>query len=648
MKSKYLFFCLIAVLLMACNEDEPLTEQPIPDGEDAAGTGNPLKMENPYYWWAKDFPGDVADSVMRLQNAEVVLDGNYRNWQHLKINVAPSAPVVSTGLYVPVAEKVVIDVPEGITGLKYQIGIYHCVLPEDEPRKRFTNIVKKGELQPGLNEVFNYFGGHLYISFSVPLAQPFTLKVSGAVKSPDYILGETDPQGWKQDIAVTGVPWAEMRCDRMILTMPVSELRKVNDPEALMKFYQEFVAEDYNKYAGMTDEAGIHQAPAFPWRYVVDKQLCAGAGHNGYPFVGGLDWAESALSLTKLQEGDWGTFHELGHNYQTNTWKWSALGEVSNNLHVYHMMNRRFGKMHPREIESEGAVKYYLSGDEPAMATWDFDTLCNQKVFWGLVPFLQVAQEYGWPFYAYLAREGRENGNLGNDQAKCDFFARKLTEYADADLSPFFDAWRIAITPLTRAYMAQYPEVDEKFWNTFDPSVAGGFDERTPVKKDEPQASDHDADRSAWIAVASSQRPANPASAILDGTNTTFWQSDWTGGNGGNRYPHHIITDMQEVTVFNYVYLQHSAKQAQDNCARKIQISISDDKNNWTVVKSGTKPYFYLTATRDRQTFYLPEMTARYIRVDLIAPQPKSGEASEEEGQLFAVSMGEFGVGMFE
>lgn len=46
--------------------------------------------------------------------------------------------------------------------------------------------------------------------------------------------------------------------------MPVTELRKVADPQALMEFYDEFVDEDYNKYAGMSDEEeGIHQAPTF-------------------------------------------------------------------------------------------------------------------------------------------------------------------------------------------------------------------------------------------------------------------------------------------------------------------------------------------------------------------------------------------------
>lgn len=645
MKTKYLPLYLLAVLLAAC-DGEHLAELPIPNGEETTADTKVPKMVNPYYWWAKDFPGDVSDTVPRLENYECTVDGNYQVWSHLKISTIP-VPVVSVGLYVPVAEMVTVEVPEGVTGLKYQIGIYHCVLPEDEPRKRYTNIVKKGKLEPGKNEIFNYFGGHLYITFSAPIAQVFTLKVSGAVKSPDYVLGTTDPQQWKREVAVTGVPWAEMICDRMILTMPVKELRKVNDPEALMKLYQEFVVEDYNKYAGMTEEEGIHQAPAFPWRYVVDKQLCAGAGHNGYPFVGGLDWAANALSLDKMLAGDWGTYHELGHNYQTNTWKWGALGEVSNNLHVYHLMNRKFNAWHTREIDAESAVKYYLLGEDPTMATWNFDTLCNKKVFWGLVPFFQITQEYGWPFFAYLSREGRENGNLGNDVAKRDFFARRLAEYANADVAAFLDAWRITITPLTRAYIAQFPAIGNKFWEVFNASVIGHFDERIPVKKDEPIATDRDAVRTMWSATVSSSRPSNQPGMLFDGTNETFWQSNWAG-SPGNAYPHWIKVDMQEEVSFNYIYLQHSAKQAQNNCARKIQISVSNDNVQWVVVKNGDSPYFYLETGRDRQKFYLPLQTSRYFRVDLITPQPASGKPSDEEGQKFAVSLGELGVGMFE
>lgn len=648
MKTKHIFYGLLALLLVACNDDDYLTEVSIPDGEGQEIQSNPLKMTNPYYWWANNFPGDVPDSLTRVQDYEVTIDGNYKQWTHLKINTQPT-PWVSTGLYLPVAEKITVEVPEGLPGLKYRIGVWHCLLPDDEPRKRYSTIWKTGELQPGVNELFNYFGGHLYITFSKPLAQSFSLKVSGAVKSPDFILGKTDPESWKKEVAGSGVPYAEMIGKRMILTMPVTELRKVADPQALMEFYDEFVDEDYNKYAGMSDEEeGIHQAPTFPWRYNVDIQLCVGAGHNGYPFVGGLDWAGSALSLIKMQEGDWGTYHELGHNYQTSTWKWGALGEVSNNLHVYHMVNRKFGKMHPREIDGESAVKYYVLGEDPAMVTWDFDTVCKEKVFWGLVPFLQIAQEYGWPFYAYLARKGRENGVLGSDEARRDFFARRAAEYANANLAPFFDAWRIAITPQTRAYIAQFPKVENRFWETFDINTIGRFEERMPVVKKEPRDPHTDADRTGWQAMASSQRPTCQAAKLLDGETKgdTFWQSDWANASS-NHYPHWVVIDMQKSVDFNYIYLQYPVdKQSQKDFPRKIQIAVSDDNQNWTVVKNGGKAYFYLSTSRERQTFYVEAMSKRYLKIDMLAPHAASGQPSDEEGQKAAANLSELGVGI--
>lgn len=164
MKTKHIFYGLLALLLVACNDDDYLTEVSIPDGEGQEIQSNPLKMTNPYYWWANNFPGDVPDSLTRVQDYEVTIDGNYKQWTHLKINTQPT-PWVSTGLYLPVAEKITVEVPEGLPGLKYRIGVWHCLLPDDEPRKRYSTIWKTGELQPGVNELFNYFGGHLYITF---------------------------------------------------------------------------------------------------------------------------------------------------------------------------------------------------------------------------------------------------------------------------------------------------------------------------------------------------------------------------------------------------------------------------------------------------------------------------------------------------
>lgn len=44
MKTKHIFYGLLALLLVACNDDDYLTEVSIPDGEGQEIQSNPLKM----------------------------------------------------------------------------------------------------------------------------------------------------------------------------------------------------------------------------------------------------------------------------------------------------------------------------------------------------------------------------------------------------------------------------------------------------------------------------------------------------------------------------------------------------------------------------------------------------------------------------
>lgn len=74
-------------------------------------------------------------------------------------------------------------------------------------------------------------------------------------------------------------------------------------------------------------------------RFIVsDIRPSAGYMHSGYPIVTGLDVATSTNSnfifnMTNfLKNGDWGIFHEMGHNMQRGWWTFDGTGEVTCNI----------------------------------------------------------------------------------------------------------------------------------------------------------------------------------------------------------------------------------------------------------------------------------------------------------------------------
>lgn len=69
-----------------------------------------------------------------------------------------------------------------------------------------------------------------------------------------------------------------------------------------------------------------------PMRFVVDRQISAGAGHSGYPAMATKDWTDSIASGSIIQSGSWGLWHELGHNHQSPPFTMEGQTEVSVNI----------------------------------------------------------------------------------------------------------------------------------------------------------------------------------------------------------------------------------------------------------------------------------------------------------------------------
>ena len=435
------------------------------------------KVENPHEKDAAVFPGLVAENQSRLKEVNVKIDGRYELPESELCITMIRAPWMRTGLYVPPGELVTVTVPKELGKVEYRVSGYHCKLNPAKVKqmKRFPDVRKNGELKVGKNEIYSDFGGHLYIVF--PEGAPgkvLKFKISGAVKSPDFVLGETDPEQWKKEVAETGVPWGEMVCDRIIFTLPIASMRKVKDPVEMMSFYKEMIEKDFDHYNGLVwkNSDARHRSPFVPWRFVFDIQLCAGAAHSGYPIACSYSWADRAVNMDLIKNDDraWGFYHEMGHNYQTWCWKWGTLGEVSCNFPIFHARNRMGtwpGKVGDFQKMIDQAINQNAEGIDFDKEGFDHGNR--------MIPFIQLAQEYGWELYRFLGRESRELDKAsiealrkaGNDGRR-DFFCKTVAKFAKQDMRPFYDAWGIKYSESVANELAKYPALKNEFWKIFD------------------------------------------------------------------------------------------------------------------------------------------------------------------------------------
>ncbi len=555
----------------------------------------------------KTWPGLVGDREKRLEDFPVCIEGVYRPMHSSsRFSLTGHRPWFSTGLYAAPGEIITVTKPASLKGKKVmcRIGASGSILrAKNKPWKRLPKTFEVKELKDeDTTCLYNINGGNIYIIPEEPFNRPETFRISGAVKSPDFVLGKTDPEQWKKEIDATTVPFAEIACTRLIWSISTKILKELIDPVALMQFYEEALRTDFNAFHGLSDTAStwLHRSPEFPSRCVQDIQIHAGAAYASYPSMfGGDRYAKRAVSLERMQnEGEsWGFYHEVGHTYQVACWKWGALGEVSNNFHALYAGNRlRNSWGESRTGKWQGYIDQWKKVD---MSERNFDTGLNHDS--RLVPFCQLAQQLGWRLYAYLSKCARELPDpvaevvTSSDDCRREFFCKRVCEYAQADLRPFFDFWGIKYGPFAAADMAALPEyTGEKVWEKWDASrIPDCFGVRTPkikLRDDDYALIPGETDRSLWkilpsgcryyLTAGGDSRPEN----MLDGNPASCWATPVLKRPLYDKHPV-IVIDMGKEETFNFiVYRSKRFHSARINC-RKFKLEVSSrPRGRWKKV----------------------------------------------------------------
>ncbi|HJT72365.1 MAG TPA: M60 family metallopeptidase, partial [Chitinophaga sp.] len=423
--------------------------------------GRKMEKEPGAYYVApagKVFPGEVSPSASRVSGVVTipVKTGAEGLWE-------PESPYYvrqSTGLYVPAGEKVTI-----ITGrdyadqhLKIQVGahddrLFHMDHFVREP----YNLTSSFDIVKDTTEVYSPYGGILYLSVpDTSHLKAVTLNIGGAVRYPYFKSGVTKADDWKNTIRSLGAPWAELATDKIIITVPAERIRNLEDPEKLMRFWDEVLDAD----AAL---AHIPAARLHPERIIIDKQVAFGymfttsekiVAPDGPSCINMLD--ESYMRI----HGSWGHFHELGHRHQFWGIDFHGLGEVTVNLYSMYVFDKVLGKgiYNHDEISGKEAVinkvkRYMAEGAD--FKKWSEDP------FLALCMYIEIIEGFGWPaiekvFQGYRALpQGRYPST---EEEKRDYWFKMICNATQKNLSVFFDKWAVPVSDSAKKEVAGLPE----------------------------------------------------------------------------------------------------------------------------------------------------------------------------------------------
>jgi hypothetical protein len=385
------------------------------------------------------FPGPVPRTAKRTRK-KVLIDTSIPGWHGL-------------GLYAPPGETVRLHVGESLPnkGYELRIGAHKDQLWGKKAWKRAPAVCRTSPVKSVRTEGASGFGGLVYLV--VPRnsrAGSVKITLEGAVESPLFLLGETGLEEWKSKIRNRPGPWAELATSKVVITVPSKNVRKLDDPESLMKFWDE-VAD------ACADLAMRSRKRERPERYVADVQISAGYMHAGYPIMTHLDAAPRFVDLAALRaKGDWGMFHEIGHNHQDSMWTFGGAGEVTVNLFTLYILEKVCPDAPTRKNLTDGArrktVKAYVEGGAK-FSKW------KSSPFLALIMYMQLREGFGWDSYKKVFaryRTLRKGERPRSDEEKRDLWMVSFSGQVRRNLGPFFEAWGVPTSKKARASVAHF------------------------------------------------------------------------------------------------------------------------------------------------------------------------------------------------
>jgi len=387
---------------------------------------------------AADFPGAAPRSADR-DRTRVTIDGDVVGWH-------------GTGLYAPPGEAIRVRLRSNVLprATRVRIGCHKDLLWSKAEWKRWPEVSRAVPFdgdQPLV--IASPHGGLVYVELAHVAPEPFEIEVEDAILAPRFVLGRDDPTQWARTLGTRLAPWGEIEGRHVIHSLPRDALTNVADPAAVATFWDSV----WDAHVAL----GGRPLASRPERIVADVQISAGYMHSGYPIMTHLESAAHAVDVETLStEGNWGHFHELGHNAQRPDWTFGGTTEVTCNLFTLYAMEKVCGIStgeHPRAIEGLAKAEQYLAkgGD---FAQW------KREPFLALAMYVQLQQAFGWKLFEEVFRDYltlAESDRPKDDAAKRDQWCVRLSRRAERDLSPFFARWAVPVGAEAAKSLADLP-----------------------------------------------------------------------------------------------------------------------------------------------------------------------------------------------
>lgn len=379
---------------------------------------------------------------------------------------------ISLGLYAAPGQPFTITIPKELAGQNLELQVGHHFPETNKPLISMPGTSRWFKLNQESSTFISPHGGImlLMVPKSVELKNsPVT--VDGALRAPQFILGQHTDADWKT-LRQAPAPWGELVSEHLVLLVPRDILQKLDNPTALMTWWNENnrALEDFYAYypkvafrmhSGHYAEEGLSYWP-LQWdvRNVPDLlNLNAMKATNSALFLHEhghhCDFWEMELSFWAESTTNWGGYYLKARDGLSFDWK------DSHDLHLRNLFDEKNKNM--QEIRQEKWYKISTKGTHH----WSYAITSMMIAY---------AEDFGWDSVKAVIKRLRDpNDSLNkgdfidtsdHDQAKIDRYLIALSVAAQRDVRPYFAHFKLFPSSGTNVYLdsLNLPKWDMTYW----------------------------------------------------------------------------------------------------------------------------------------------------------------------------------------
>ncbi|MDN4613029.1 M60 family metallopeptidase [Leifsonia sp. F6_8S_P_1B] len=343
------------------------------------------------------------------------------------------------GRYVKKGDSLRVALPGGTSDVRLAVGQYG---PYAALNGGSDLGVKTTALAGGTSTVIADRDGLVYLEKVA--GGPVEVTVSGGAPVPMFTLGQTSPAEFALELSLfPDSPLVVTSTERTVAAFqrPTVLKNQANLDNARLASWDQVVNVTDRTYGLSLDGAGLdRKSPARV--YISSPDTGAGyayATQDRISFQVGTGAADHLFTAPVTDQ--WGLWHEIGHTYQTQQYKWAGLGEVTVNISSIAVQLGLGQANRLAQTGTANAITAYLAKPD-ATRVYDDET----DLFVKLGMFDDLRAKFGDDFYPRLNKQYRAEAAAGvvspTDTAGMQKrFMKTASAVAGTDLTSYFASW---------------------------------------------------------------------------------------------------------------------------------------------------------------------------------------------------------------